>query len=106
MPTKITIIQEAKARAVTVAMATARLGSSPTGRILIILLGGLCAAYLAYQSSWAPLRQGAVFPAGISPSNPELATPILQDINTARTKRQQSIRRNFARYNILFVPPP
>jgi len=106
MPTSPSFISRLKVQGTHIAAVGARYLSSGIGRTIIILIAGIITGYIIYQSIWLPLRQAAVLPAGVSPNNPELSRTILQDINAARTERQQSVRLNFSRYNLLFVPPP
>lgn len=78
--------------------------SSTWGRWLLLTVAVIVAGYLLYLSVWVPLRQEAILPAGITPTNPELEVTVLQEINAQRAARAQSVRHNFSRYNQLFVP--
>lgn len=80
--------------------------SSRAFRWLIVLLGLIAAASLVYRSVWLPLQQALPLPPGVAPTNPELDTTVLKDINSQRALRVQRARQNFARYSNVFEPSP
>lgn len=76
------------------------------GRLLLVAITVVVVGFLLYRSIWIPLNQEATLPAGISPTNPELAADVLNNINADRTARTQRARQNFSRFTNLFVPSP
>lgn len=72
--------------------------------VFVVALGVL--GWLLWGAVWQPLHQTVLLPGGVSGTNPEVNSELLQEITSARAERGKYTARSLFAHEPLFAPTP